>query len=94
MVAGHGLIEARRVIGDHAGEHVEPGRSSFWDSQSPHIRRQREMLLDLGHIDAAGFQHRAMAQVDGVQHEALDLLRGGRGRPRHEARPHAVDARA
>ena len=39
------------------------------------------MLLDLRHIDATGFQNRAMAQIDGVQHEPLDLFRRGRGRP-------------
>jgi len=25
------MIEAARLVGDHAGENIEPARASFWD---------------------------------------------------------------
>ena len=94
MISGHGLVEAGRVVGDHPGEYVEAAGGAFWIGKPAHIGGQRQMLLNLGQINAAGFQHRAVAQVDGVQHEALDLLGGCSNGPRHKARPDAKGARA
>ena len=89
MIAGLDAVEAARAVGDDAREHVEPAGRAFRIGRGRDVGRQREAFEQRHDIDAAGLQHRAVAERDLVQLQMLDALRD-RGAAGQEARAHAI----
>ena len=90
MIAGLDAVEAAGLVGDHAGEHVEPAGRAFRIGGGRDVVGQRQALDQRHDVDAAGLQHRAVGERDLVQLEFVDAL-GDRGaRPGQEARAHAI----
>ena len=56
--------------------------------------RQRQALQERDHVDAAGLEHRALRQADGVELQVVELGGDLLAAPRQEARAHAVGDRA
>ena len=75
VIAGLDAVEAARAIGDDAGEHVEPAGRAFRIGRRRDVGRQREAFDQRHDVDAAGLQHRAVAERDLVQLQVLDALR-------------------
>ena len=82
------LIESARAVGNHAGEHVEAAGRALGIGGGREPRRQRQALDQRHDIDATGFEHRAVAEVDLVQLEVVDALGDRRVRPRQKTRAH------
>ena len=90
VVTALDAIEAAGFVGDHPGEDVEPAGRALGIGGSGNVVGQREAFDQRHDVDAAGFEHRAVAERDLVQLEFVDAL-GDRGvRTRQEARAHAV----
>ena len=90
VVAGADMVEARRAVGDHAGEHVEAAGRAFRIGRRDDVVRQRKAFKERHDVDAVRLQHRAAGQRKLVQLEFGDAP-GDRGaRPRQEARAHPV----
>ena len=89
MIAGLDAVEAAGLVGDDAGEHVEPAGRAFRIGGGGNVVGQRQAFLQRHDIDATGFQHRAVGEREFVQLQVVDALRH-RGRARQEARAHAV----
>ncbi len=89
VIARLDAVEAARVVGDDAREHVEPAGRAFRIGGCCDILRQREAFEQRHDIDRAGLQHRAVGQRDLVQLQVLDALRD-RGVAGQEARAHAI----
>ena len=80
----------RVLVGDDAGEHVEPAGRAFRIGGGRHVVRQRQAFEQRHDVDAVGFQHRAAGQRELVQLELVDAL-GDRGlRPGQKACAHAI----
>ena len=89
VIAGLDAVEAARLVGDHAGEDVEPAGRALRVGGGRDVGRQRQALDQRHDVDAAGLQHGAVGQRDLVQLELVDAL-GDRGaRAGQEARAHA-----
>ena len=83
-------VETLLPVGDQPGEHVEaPGRA-FRIGEGGDGRAQIELLDQRHEIDAAGFQHRALGQVDLVEFELGKLVAHRGVRPGQEARADAI----
>ena len=78
VIAGLDAVEAARLVGDHAGEHVEPAGRAFRIGGGGDVVGQRQAFQQRHDIDAAGFQHRAVAEREFVQLQFVDAL-GDRG---------------
>ena len=90
MIAGLDAVEAAGLVGDHAGEDVEPAGRAFRIGGGGDVVGQREALHQRHDVDAAGLEHGAVAERDLVQLELVDAL-GDRGvRAGQEARAHAI----
>ena len=90
MIAALDAVEAAGLVGDHAGEDVEPAGRAFRIGGGGDVVGQREAFDQRHDVDAAGFQHRAVAERDLVQLQFVDAL-GDRGvRTRQEARAHPI----
>ena len=94
VIAGRDAVEAAGLVGDHAGEHVEPSGRAFRIGGRGDVVRERQALDQRHDVDAVGLQHRAVGERDLVQLEILDALGDGGVRPRQEARAHAEGGRA
>ena len=89
VIARRHLVEAARLIGDHAREDIEPAGRAFRVGGGGDAGRQREAFDQRHDIDAAGLQHRSVAEQEFVQLEVVDPLRNGGARAGQEARAHA-----
>ena len=63
VIAGFDAVEAAQLVGDHAGEHVEPSGRAFRIGGGGNLVGQRQAFQQRHDIDAAGFQHRAVARA-------------------------------
>ena len=72
VIAGLDAVEAARLVGDHAGEDVEPAGRAFRIGGGRDVVGQRQAFQQRHDIDAAGFQHRAVAERNLVQLELVD----------------------
>ena len=54
------------------------------------VARKLELLDQRHEIDAAGFEHGAMGEIDLVEFELAELVAHGRVRPGQEARADAI----
>ena len=90
MIAGVDAVEAARLVGDHAGEDVEPAGRAFRIGGGGDVVGQRQAFDQRHDVDAAGLQHRAVGQLDLVQLQLVDALGDRRARPGQEARAHAI----
>ncbi len=88
VIAVLDLVEAAGAVDDHPGEDIEPTGRAFRIGGGRKPRRQRHALDQRHDIDAAGLQHRAVAEVDLVQLEVVDALGDRRMRPRQKTRAH------
>ena len=92
VIAGRDGVEAAGVVGDDAGEDVEPAGRGFRIGGGGDIVRQVEAFQQRHDIDAAGLEHRAVGEVDLVQPEIGDALGDGQlGPGRNEARTRIGD---
>ena len=89
VIARRHLVEAARLIGDHAREHIEPAGRAFRVGGGGDPGRQREAFDQRHDIDAAGLQHRSVAEHEFVQLEVVDPLRDGGARAGQKTRAHA-----
>ena len=71
------MIEAARLVGDDAGEDVEPPGRAFRIRRGGDIRRQREAFEQRHDIDAVGLEHRPVGQLDLVQLQVVDAFDDG-----------------
>ena len=78
-----------RLVGNHAGKHIEPAGRTFRIGGGGNFVGQRQAFQQGHNIDAAGFEHRAVGERDFVQLEFVDALRNRRA-ARQEACAHAV----
>ena len=90
MVAGLDAVEAAGLVGDHAGEDIEPAGRAFRIGGRRDLVGQREAFEQRHDVDAVGLQHRAVAERDLVQLQLVDALRDRGVGPGQEARPHAI----
>ena len=63
VIAGLDAVEAARLVGDHAGEHVEPPGRAFRIGGGGNIVGQRQAFQQRHDIDAAGLQHGAVGRA-------------------------------
>src|SRR6478609_3628120 len=85
----HG-IERVLPVGDQAGEYVDAPDRAFRIGEGGDGGAQVELLDERHEIDAAGFEHGAMGELDLVEFELAELVAHGRVRPRQEARADAI----
>ncbi len=90
FIAGRDLIETVRAIGDHPREHVEPAGRAFRIGGRGNVLRQRQAFHQRHDMHAAGFQHRAVAQIDLMQFEIGDALRDRGLGSGQKTRAHAI----
>src|SRR5215831_6330424 len=90
MVSGIDAVESTGLVGDHAGEDVEPASRAFRIGGSRKVGRQRQAFHQGHDVDAAGLQHRPVAKRNLVQLQFVDALADGRIRPRQEACPDPI----
>ena len=72
MVTLRDLIEGARAVADDPGENIDATGRALRIGGSGDARRQGEAFQQFADIDAAGFQHGALGQVDLVQGDALE----------------------
>ena len=89
VVAGFDTVEAAHLIGDHAGEHVEPAGRAFRIGGGGNVVGQRQAFEQRHDIDAAGLQHGAVGKREFVQLQFVDTPGHG-GRSGQEAGAHAI----
>ena len=89
VIAGLDTVEAAHLVGDHAGEHVEPAGRAFRIGGGGNVVGQRQAFQQRHDIDAAGLQHGAVGEREFVQLQFVDAL-GDRGRAGQEAGAHAI----
>jgi hypothetical protein len=85
VIAGADHVETARAVGDHAGEHVEPAGRAFRIGRGHDLFGQREAFQERHDVDAVGFQHRTVAEIDLVQLQFVDALGDRRIRSRQKA---------
>ena len=90
MIAGADHVEPPGAVGDHAGEHVEPPGRAFRIGGGDDLGRQRETFQQRHDVDAIGFQHRAVAEIDFVQFQFVDAFGHRRARARQKTRADAI----
>ncbi len=90
MVAGIDPVESSGVVGDHPGEDVEPAGRAFGIGGGCDVRRQGQAFHQGHDVDAAGLQHRAVAERNLVQLQFVDALPHGGIRTRQEACPDPI----
>ena len=73
-VAGADLVEAVVAVGDHPGEDVEPAGRALRVRLGAHVLGQRQLLDQRHQVGPVALEHGAVAQVDPLEGEALDLL--------------------
>ena len=78
MVAGADLVEAVVAVGEHPGEDVEPAGRALRVGLGAHVVGQRQLLDQRHQVGTVALEHGAVAQVDPLEGEALDLLLDGR----------------
>ncbi len=83
-------VELRPVIGDQAGEDVEPPGRALGVGDRRGALAQRQMLDQRDDVDAAALQHRAVRQVDAVHRQVLELLHHRGVGPGQEAGAHPI----
>src|SRR6185312_3008829 len=71
-IAGLDAVEAARLVGDDAGEDVEPAGRALRIGGGGDVLRQRQAFQQRHDIDAAGLQHRAVGKRELVQLEIID----------------------
>ena len=74
LVAGIDAVEHRGLIGDDAGEDVEPAGGALGVGDAGDAAGERQLLHQRDDVDAALLQHCALAEIDLVHAELLDLL--------------------
>ena len=84
------MVEAARLVGDHAGEDVEPPGRAFRIGGRRDVGGEREAFDQRHDVDAAGLEHGAAGERDLVQLQFVDALRDRRVRAGQKARAHAV----
>ena len=89
VIAGLDPVEAAQLIGDDAGEHIEPSGRAFRIGGGGNVVRQRQAFQQRHDIDATGFQHGAVGEREFVQLQFVDAP-GDRGRAGQETRAHPV----
>ena len=77
-VAGADVVEAVVAVGDHPGEDVEPPGRALRVRLRPHVLGQVQLLDQRHQVGPVALEHGAVAQVDPLEGEALDLLLDGR----------------
>jgi len=90
VVAAPDAIEAAGFVGDHAGEDVEPAGRALGIGGGGNVIGQRQAFDQRHDVDAAGFQHRPIAERDFVELQLLDALGDRCVRTRQEARADTV----
>ena len=83
-------VEAVLPVGDQPGEHIEAAGRAFRVGEAGDGRAQLELLDQRHEIDAAGFQHRALGQIDLVEFQLGELVAHRGVGPRQETRPDAI----
>jgi hypothetical protein len=83
-------IKLGAAIGDKAGEQIKPPGGAFGIGHRMQPRRQRQMLGQRHHVDAALFKHRAAAQIDPVHLEIGQPLGHAAPGARQKRGAHAV----
>ena len=74
VIAGRDAVEAADLVGDDAGEDVEPAGRAFRIGGGGNLAGQRQAFEQRHDIDAAGLQHRAVAERDLVQLQVVDAV--------------------
>ena len=94
MITGLHAIEGLPAIGDEAHEHIDAAGGAFWVRGAGHTRGEIGMFEQRHDIDAVGFQHRALRQVDFVHEDRLQLVDDGGVGAGQETGAHAIGHRA
>ena len=95
VIARGDAVEAARLVGDHAGEHVEPAGRAFRVGGRRDVGGQRQALDQRHDVDAvrSPAPRRRRARSRAASSSSMRSRDGG-ARPRQEARAHPVgDAR-
>ncbi len=90
LVARAHPVELRAMVGDQAGEDVEPAGRALGVGDRRGALAQRQMLDQRDDVDAAALQHRAVRQVDAVHRQVLELLHHRGVGPGQEAGAHPI----
>jgi hypothetical protein len=85
VVAGPNLVEAVVAVGQHPGEDVEAAGRALRVRLGANVIGQGELLDQGDEVGTVALQHRAVAQVDLLEGEAVDLLLDRRVDVRQEA---------
>ena len=90
VIAGLDAIKPAGLVGDHPGEDVEPAGRALRIGGGRDVVGKRQALQQRHDVDAAGFEHGAVAEGNLVQLELVDAL-GDRGvGAGQEARAHPI----
>ena len=89
-IAGADLVELARMVGDDAGEDVEPAGGGLRVGGGADIARQLEVLHQRHDVDAAGLQHGTADQAEFVQLDLGEPVADQRLRTGQEAGAHAI----
>ena len=87
-IAFRHLVEGARLVGDDAGEDVEPPGRAFRIGACRDVGGKVEAFQERHDIDAAGLQDGAAGDVELVQRQLAELLRHREFRTRQEAGAH------
>ncbi len=90
MIAAGDAIEAAGLVGDHAGEDIEPAGRAFRIGDRRDVRRQSQAFDQRDDVDAVGFQHRAGGERKFVEFQFGDPLRDGGARAGQKTGAHAI----
>jgi hypothetical protein len=90
VIAHRDMVEAARLVGDHAGENVEPAGRTLGVGGGRNILGQRQAFDQRHDVDATGLEHGAVAQRDIVQLQLVDALGDGGIWTRQKTGAHAI----
>ena len=80
LVAGGDLVEAEALVGDHAGEHVDPPGRALRVGLAAHVGGQRQPFLQRDQVRTVRLEdHAFLAQVELVEDVVLGLAFDGLG---------------
>ncbi len=73
-IARRDLVEFLRIIGDDAGEDIKPPGRALGLVEADKMLRQIDRSQQRHDIDAAGFEHCALAEIDDMQAEPAQFV--------------------
>ena len=89
VIAGFDTVEPARLVGNHAGKHIESAGGTFRIGGGRNLVGKRQAFQQRHNIDTPGLENRAVGQRDFVQLEFVNAL-GNRRAARQKTCAHPV----